>query len=375
MHKPGADTSSVRRWNEQRTLEVLSDGAPRRVAELAFAVGITTAGMRDVLRTLTEKQWVTPVAISHGSRGRPAQEYQMLPLSSRVLGLDIGGHTVRAILRDDAGAITYRREVAITQGDSPVEATRDAVRAALSGVDLSQIWSTGLALSGVVSDDGRIVRSIAMPHFEGERPQEILADLLPGRVQALHDTKAALWAEAHEGAAVGEQDVLLLLLGRRPSLALLLGGRLHHGAHGSAGELSLNELIRDGWSQTSHSPGTASSLVAGVDAEPDVVAAHTYLLDLAPQIALATGLIDPSLLVIGGSLAPVLEPALPEFEAALAQRLEVSPRVVTTNLDQYAAVRGAHALAVRALWRALVLGEGGVLPFTISSLTDERPTR
>lgn len=372
MH--GTDTTAVRRWNEQRTLEVLRNGVPLRVAALAEATGLTAAAMRDVLRTLTEKHWVVPVAISQGSRGRPAQEYQMLPLSSRVLGLDIGGHTVRAVLRDDAGVVTFQRETAIPAGPSPVEATREAVRDVLSGVDVSDVWFTGLALSGVVGANGRIVRSIALPHFQGERPQDVLADLLPGQVRALHDTKAALWAESREGAAVGERDVLLVQLGRRPSVALLLGGRLHHGAHGSAGELSLNELLQDGyaWAGT-ETDGADAALRAALAGEPEALAgARAYLLDLAPQIALATGLIDPSLLVIGGSLAPVLTPVLPDFQESLAARLEVAPRVATTALDQFAAVRGAHSLALQALWDELIHGEGGVLPLTLSSLSDDR---
>lgn len=375
-HKSSADTTSVRRWNEQRVLEALQDGAALRVSRLASATGLTTAAMRDVLRTLTVKHWIERTALTQGGKGRPAQTFRMRPFASRILGLDIGGHAVRCVLTDDAGVIVHQRETLIEPGRDAVSATRRAVREVLADVDTSEVWSSGIALSGVVDTDGRVLRSIALPHFEGKRPAELLADVLPGHVQTWHDTKAALWAEHTLGVAAGERDVLLLHLGRRPSMALLVDGRLHQGAHGSAGELTLNELIPaegsytwSGGSVDDDARGTA--LRAARAGDPAAVSgAQSFLLELAPQIALAVGLIDPALVVVGGSLASVVAPALPEFGRELARRLESTPEITTTALDQFAAARGALDLSRRRAWGALLGHDQGVMPLSYDSLAE-----
>lgn len=368
--KTAADASSVRRWNEQRVLEALRDGDSRRVSELASATGLTTAGLRDVLRTLVAKQWVESREITQGGKGRPAQTYRIRPLSNRILGVDIGGHTVRSVLRD--GAAEVRREVSIVPSKDMANATRRAVEESLEGMDTAEVWSTGVALSGIVDTGGRVLRSIALRHFEGHRPAELLADVLPGQVLSWHDTKAALWAEHTEGVARGDEDVLLLQLGRRPTMALLLNGRLHDGAHGSAGELTFSELLPRSfaWSGVEHDDDAqGSSLRAALDGEPEAVAAaRTLFLGLAPQIAFATGLIDPSLLVVGGSLAPVVAPVLQEFRDELAARLETVPRVAASSLDQFAAADGARSLSSQAAWDALT-ATGEVLPLRRESLT------
>lgn len=368
---PGADARSVRQWNERRVLEILRTGESFRVSELAQATGLTTAGLRHVLRTLLEKHWVEEREVTQGGKGRPAQTYRMPSLAGRVLGVDIGGHTVRAELQTDAGV--FRSEVPIEPSESMVAATRAAVREALAGVDTSQVWTTGLALSGIVSDDGRIVRSIALPHFEGLRPCELLADVLPGHVHSWHDTRAALWAEHSDGVARDDENVLLLQLGRRPSMALLLDGRLHSGVHGSAGEFSFSELLprEFEWATGGGDPDVqGSSLRAALAGDPTAVAgARSLFLGLAPQIAFATALVDPSVLVIGGSLSPVVAPVIPEFYGKLGAQLETVPRVVASSHDQFAAAHGARHLSLRALWGALTDSDEGVRPLQRESVS------
>ena len=180
----------------------------------------------------------------------------------------------------------------------------------------------------------------------------------------LHDTKAALWAERVEGAALGRRDVLYVHLGRRPSLALLLAGQLYRGAHGSAGELSLNELLpASGGYDWVDSAGDADAqgraLVAAVEGDPVAVAgAQRFVLDIVPQVAFAAGLVDPELLVLGGALGPVILPVLDEVRDELDRRLQTPPDVAVGELDEYVTARGAVHLARERLWKTLLDSEG-----------------
>lgn len=375
MRQPSsADPSSVRQWNERAVITALRDAGTVRVAQVAEQVGLSTASTREVLRGLVTKHWVVPEAQSSGSVGRPASMFRLATPPVGLLGLDVGGHRVRGVLDAGSGSVVVLGEVSIEQGVPGVEATRAALVELLAPVDVSGVWMTGLAVSGALDHSDRLDRSIAMADFVGLRPAEVLGSVLPGAVMTLHDTKAALWAERVEGAALGRRDVLYVHLGRRPSLALLLAGQLYRGAHGSAGELSLNELLpASGGYDWVESAGDADAqgraLVAAVAGDPVAVAgAQRFVLDIVPQVAFAAGLVDPELLVLGGALGPVIRPVLDEVRDELDRRLQTPPDVAVGELDEYVTARGAVHLARERLWKTLLDSEGPLPPLERAAL-------
>ena len=375
MRQPSsADPSSVRQWNERAVITALRDAGTVRVAQVAEQVGLSTASTREVLRGLVTKHWVVPEAQSSGSVGRPASMFRLATPPVGLLGLDVGGHRVRGVLDAGSGSVVVLGEVSIEQGVPGVEATRAALVELLAPVDVSGVWMTGLAVSGALDHSDRLDRSIAMADFVGLRPAEELGSVLPGVVMTLHDTKAALWAERVEGAAVGRRDVLYVHLGRRPSLALLLAGQLYRGAHGSAGELSLNELLPasggyDWVESAGDADGQGRALVAAVEGDPVAVAgAQRFVLDIVPQVAFAAGLVDPELLVLGGALGPVIRPVLDEVRDELDRRLQTPPDVAVGELDEYVTARGAVHLARERLWKTLLDSEGPLPPLERAAL-------
>lgn len=366
-----ADPSSVRRWNERAVLATLEDGAARRAAEIADATGLTAASVRDVLRTLASKAWIADLAPVPGGMGRPAKTFRLDRPSALTLGVDLGGHSVRVAVADLLGDAHPVGEAAVPGGD--LEGTKAVIAGLLADVNLDRVWTTGLAVSGALDAEGRLLRSIALPQLVGTRPADIFADTLPGDVLTSHDTKSALWAEHKQGAVRDARDVVLVSLGRRPSIALLLGGQLYQGAHGSAGELSLNELLPATGSYRWRDAGDAAdpqgealrSALAGDEAS--IAGALAFLDDITPQIAFAVALIDPSVLVVGGALSPVLKRGLPRFAEELGARLQSPPQLRLSTLDQYAAAVGVCRLARERLWRLLLDHPDGVAPLTRSS--------
>lgn len=341
----GADPASVRRWNERVVLRALTGQGARRVSDLAEATGLTPASVRDVLRTLVEKGWVEQTAPTSSGVGRPARSYLLHEPPGRVLGLDVGGHTVRSVLLHPDGTLEPVATVTLTAPS--IDATADALRAATAAVDLASVWMTGLAVSGVLDASGRLTRSVALPFLAGTRPAEALADALPPRVVLTHDTHAGLWAEHVIGTAQGARDVMFVHLGRRPGVALLLDGQPYRGAHGTAGDLAFTDILPP----TDQAPGT-----------------DAYLASVTGLLAFATALVDPAQVVLGGGREPVGPDAVAAFAGALAERLPNPPMVTASALDAYAVAAGAAHLARDAMVEALVNGDDAVAPLTDSSL-------
>ena len=103
-----------------------------------------------------------------------------------------------------------------------------------------------MGAAGLVDETRSVVRFA--PNL-GWREQPLRAQLeeatgLPVVVE--NDANAAAWAEYRFGAARGRDDVVMLTVGTGIGGALVLGGRLHRGRYGLAGEVGHLVLDKDG---------------------------------------------------------------------------------------------------------------------------------
>ena len=391
-----ADATAVRRWNERAVVEALDGEGRLRVAQVAGLTGLTPVATRDVLRSLEVKGWVRAKKPERSGLGRPARTF-VLADPPPVLGVDVGGHTVRAVVLEADGRIVPLGSARVPEPRDSWASTLSAIAEATRAASGRDLWATGLALSGAIDDAGVVTRSIALPHFEGVDPAGALGDAVPGRLVLCHDTKAALWAETSLGAAGDVPHVMLVHLGRRPSIALMINGETYFGAHGTAGDLSLSELI-PAWEleaglepenlaeadaridpqagveplpavTVTGSDPLGDALRAAVGGEPSAVnAARTFFGRITPQLAFAAALVDPGVIVLAGALAPVVRDVAGDFADALAARVQRPPRVEVSNLDEYAVASGAALLARAELRRVLLDGPDGVAPLTRTSL-------
>lgn len=375
-----ADPSSVRRWNEYAVVQSLRTRGPQRITQLVSSTGLSQATLAEVMRGVAAKGWADVGAARVSGPGRPSQVFTARTPSGHVLGIDVGIHTVRAVLSDLAGVPLTHVERAVPIGpvgrdSSPVhDAVADVVAECTQGVD--DVWVTSLALPGTVDDDGRLTRSMTFPAWEGRRPGDILQAQIRGQVMTSNDVIAALWAEHVAGVARGHGDVVQIQLGRRPSMALLLGGAPHRGVHFIAGDLSKSTLIPAENSldwlddfQVARDPlrEAVRAALTGDRAVQD--GARDYVLRIAETLALAATLVDPSLVVIGGALTPLAEFFEDDLRSYLESHVQIAPAMGISQLDQFASAHGAALLATRNILSTLADPTTGLRPFTCEAYT------
>lgn len=371
-----ADPRSVRQWNERLVLETLPEHGPTTAAELSTLTGLTPASIRQVISGLVAKGWVdehTPVV---AGRGRPARGYTRRQPSACVLGLDIGAHTVRGVRTGLDGTCHAQLEVSLP--DHCTDAVRrDAVHEVTgelqSGIDPSSVWMAGVAVTGTVSQDGHLGRTVALGSWQGrDLNLELSGAHLPETVW-INDIRAAAWA--HVEADIPDQtDFLYLSLGRRPALSLFLAGQPLTGTHDTAGDVSRCELLPAADAATwvpahdRHTDPFHDSIDA-IQAGDEATSAHLldYLERIGPAVALAAGLADTPVLVIGGALAAVGDVLRAPLDRALCERLQFPPRIVVGSLDQYAPAIGAARLAREEL-RGRLVNDHGVAELSRSSV-------
>lgn len=225
------------------------------------------------------------------------------------------------------------------------------------------------------SASGRMYSVPNLPFLEGVA----LADLLRGRfgveVEVDNDVNYAALGEYHFGVGRGVSDLLYLNLGSGIGSGLVVNGKLHRGAHGFAGEVGSlpvrdpsgtgfvslesvasrhvldKRLAEMGYEKgvvnwlSEHKGGPASD-------EDGIVEVLTQQCALA--IASAICLVDPQLVVLGGSIGRYSEALLPRIARRVERLVGRTPEIAATGLKEDAALLGATAIGLATARRTLV---------------------
>ena len=298
-----------------------------------------------------------------------------------VIGVDVGGTTIKAAILDSDG-LEYRRSEQPTPRhlgpDAVIATTIEAIvelRAELP--EGARLRAVGLVVPGIVDAEQGIAVYSANIGWQQLPLRQIVAEAVGLPVILDHDVRAAGLAELELGAGRGLQEVLFVALGTGIAAAVITRGQVSAGATGRAGELGHLPVFPEGeWcacgqrgcTETYASAAALSrrySAASGISDVPakDVIsraAAGDRLADEIFQDAItALGralvnyilLMDPELILIGGGMAAsraaVLRPLTREVQAGLAWRR--APAISNGKFAGDAGRRGAGILAWRAL--------------------------
>jgi glucokinase len=316
------------------------------------------------------------------------------------IGVDVGGTKVLAAAVSDTGEVlrTARRSTPGRRVDAPL--VEDALTAAVQEVaGGTHVDGVGIAAAGFVDAAGE--RVMFAPHlpWRGEDVRARLAERW-GTVVALdNDANCTARAECAYGAARGGGDVVVLTLGTGIGGALVLGGRVHRGRNGMAGEFGHMQVVPDGhpcecggrgcWEQYSsgnalvryardrigHEPTVLEELCSG---NPDLLVGPMVTEaaeggDLVARKAFASvgdwlgvgvanlvAAFDPDCVVVGGGVSAAGDRLLEPARTALSRSLvggahRVVPPLLRAELGPEAGVVGAADLV-----RSVVAGRGEV---------------
>jgi glucokinase len=297
---------------------------------------------------------------------------------SRHLGIDLGGTNIKAAVLEyhDAAArpeLIDSRTVA-TLADLGPDGVADRIIHLGHEVrnEFEGISSVGLGVPGLFNaSSGSIELFPNLPGaWGGFRLLDVVRDGLGVTPAMLNDARAFTLAEGTMGAGRGAKVMLGITLGTGIGGGLMIDGRLHLGAFGTAGEFGHQTVEPEGpvcgcgnrGCLEAVAKGETISSEAGVtDVEALLSAAvagdetATRILDrasfhMAIAIANAVSLIGVDVVVVGGGVASSGELVLAPLRAAVANRVTLVPtdgiRIVAAELGPMAGAIGA-ALAGR----------------------------
>ena len=287
-----------------------------------------------------------------------------------VAALDFGGTKIALATATPAGEILAQERIDTEPERGAEPALRRAMEAARALVTRTggRCVAVGAVCPGIPLTD----RVLLAPNVPGwgdlAFERELRAGLGIERVAVRNDVKAAAAAEARHGALRGADPGVFLSLGTGIAAAIVVGGRVLDGAHGTSGELAYvlggadePHAFADG-----HAPleeraggrfiGERASAVAGrpltaaeafASDDPRVAALVDRTLDeLAVHVANVAILVDPERIAVGGGLMASADRVLGALRSRLARAVPFPPEVVPARFVHDGALRGALDLAL-----------------------------
>jgi glucokinase len=259
---------------------------------------------------------------------------------TRLLGVDVGGSSVKAVLLDGprfdqvADQLVPVSDVIGFETDLTAELVRE-----------HRPDGVGVGLAGLVDPDGRFVWGPHLPDGPIDLPG-VLSDRLGMPVTVDNDANCALVAEVERGSLRGYRDAALVAVGSGIGAGLLSGGAVVRGAHGFAGEVGHLRVDPDGRPCVCGRTGCWETVVSGtrLDEEAarllgpgsggaDLVAAArsgdgaaSAVLEemgaaLGRGVALLVMMLDIEAVAIGGGMSEAGDDLLRPAQAAIASEL------------------------------------------------------
>ncbi|MFJ4655077.1 ROK family transcriptional regulator [Nocardia sp. NPDC088792] len=381
--RPLAGTPSLlRAINDRAALELLLAEGPLSRTQIGARTGLSKPTASQLLARLEESGLVIVVGTSAGGPGPNAQLYQVNPAAGYVAGLDVTAAAVRVAVADITGTTLAEYEVS-TRGWAAAEtiakvAEAVAETAGRAGLTVTMLRRVVIGIGGALDPVTRRLRyATHLPGWHSPRLIGELEDALGVPVSIENDVNLAALAEQTHGVAQDSEDFVLLWVGEGIGAAIIIGGRLHRGFTGGAGEVGYMPLpgapiVHDvrrknsgGFQELAGAPAvralarqhgitapTAADAVAAAVETPDAGAA--FLTEFAGRLALGlaaiVSVVDPQLLILAGAVPRAGgEPLRALVEEALAELAIPRPVIRSSSIAGAPILRGALERALAAV--------------------------
>ncbi|MEN5075568.1 ROK family transcriptional regulator [Isoptericola cucumis] len=370
--------SSLREANRARVVDAVKRHGGLTQVELTGATGLSPATVSTIVKELVAAELVE--VRSTVRSGRRAQLVTLAHRVGLVAGVLVGSRHLSVVVADVSHEVLAEQVLPL-----PAEHRADTSldRAALLvvdlvervGADLGEVLGIGVGLPAPVdASTGQVTVRGILRGWDGVPVAQVLSKRLARPVYVDNDANLGALAESTVGAARDVHDALYVRAGHGVGAGIVLGGRVHRGAAGTAGEIGhvqvdpagnicscgsrgcLDTVVGDRALleplRSSHGRLTLRDVVRlANDGDPgcrEIVAdAGTVIGGVVAGLATS---LNPQRVVVGGVLAGTGEVFLDPLREALRRRTllqQVAPlEVVPAQLGTRAELEGAVALAL-----------------------------
>jgi predicted NBD/HSP70 family sugar kinase len=384
--RTGGSLASLRERNRDRIVAALGELGTASRADVARRTGLSATTVSSLVAELADARLVVEVddVPPNGQAprsGRPARAIRLGRAAGVAVGIEFGERRLRVVACDRAHQVLGEGSRDVEDGydarqgmDEAAELLEDVLAGA--GIERDELIGIGLGLPGPIHlSSGKVGLSAILPDWVGLGVADEMGRRLGVRVHVDNDANLAALAELRWGAGQGHDTLVYLKVATGVGSGLVVGGKLFRGVGGTAGELGHTMVDEHGAICRCGSRGCLET-VAGARAivnllkpsfGPDLTI--DGVLDRAKQgdpaccraiaaagfrlgdcLADVCNLLNPGLIVVGGTLVAAGDVLLDPIRTAVARRAIPSAgedvEIVAGLLGDRAELLGAVALVL-----------------------------
>ncbi len=373
----------LRAGNSRAVISLLAAQGAMSRADLARATGLSRTTVSSLVTTLIASGHVietTDRGSPHkGGSGRPPLLVALSAPAGGVVGVDIGHGHIRVAAADRTGAVLTQEVASVdvdSHGAQALDRAARMARAALkrAGLSRGELQAIGMCVPAPLDRRSARISTGILPGWQDLEPGAELERRMGVPVFADNDANLGALAEVSHGAARGVADLVYVKVASGVGAGIVLGGRLHRGTTGIAGEIGHVQVGEDGQVCRCGNRGCLETIVSapriaellGAAYDERLSTERVLELDEAGDAGVRRVLSDagrtvgraladlcnslnPELVVVGGSLGTstsLLEGVRASIDRYAQPDTAAAVRVAPAELGEQAEVTGAIALAV-----------------------------
>ncbi len=255
MRRRSGSLTSLREGNRKRVIDALRQRGTASRAELARITGLSRSTISTIVGDLVEAGLVgerdEQSADGEAHAGRPPVMVALNSSAGLALGIDFGHRHLRVAVSDLAHSVLAEawREMDVDHSASHgLDAAAEFVEQVLdeAGAERSRVIGVGMGLPAPIDRaSGTVQDSSILPGWVGVDAAADASKRLGMPVEVENDANLGALAELASGSATGRSEVVYIKVSTGIGGGLISGGRLQHGAAGTAGEIG-HMVVVDG---------------------------------------------------------------------------------------------------------------------------------
>jgi len=380
--------AGLRRLNVARVFESVRVNSPITRQQIGENSGLSKPTVNEALDILLKEKLIylgdTKVESIGGKPGPKAQQIFYNSNRLKIIGIDIGGSRIRALLSDLDGNIVASSREQTPRSGGRKEILKKVQETALKLLEdnrlkLADIGAIVVGTPGSIHPvTGEVRVAYNLPEWNNFPLAKELSKLLKTEVFVENEAHLAIYGEHWKGGAVNASNAAAMSIGVGIGLGLLIDGQVYRGFNGIAGEvgnlplqiadLSTAETNANFEYQASaaglernfqalKSKGDAKEIIALANGE-EVTAKLIYqaasagnklaikLVDqqlelLSRGIASVCCITNPEVFILQGGLASALAPHLKTISKQVERITLIPPRIILTELADLSTAYGA----------------------------------
>ena len=220
-------------------------------SELAERTGLSRTIVAERVRELIDIGLVRDGDPGRSTGGRPARQLTFAADAGHLLVADLGATSIDVALTTLDGRIIAHRDEPADIGDGPdrclarVDELFGELLTSTRNVP-GALWGIGIGVPGPVEfRTGTPISPPIMPGWDGYPVRTRFAAAYGAPVWVDNDVNLLAMGEWRNGAAVGEDNVVVIKVATGIGAGIISDGRLHRGAQGSAGDVGHIQVVED----------------------------------------------------------------------------------------------------------------------------------